>query len=69
MLNRCRPLSRALFLFFNDPGVPLRSTPGFMLSPRFAGSMQTLQPLDQSFLQFVAPRDKQKLVGHQADLT
>ena len=22
---------------FNDPGVPLRSTPGFMLSPRFAG--------------------------------
>jgi hypothetical protein len=24
----------------NDPGVPLRFTPGFMLSPRFAGSIQ-----------------------------
>ena len=28
--------------YFNDPGVSLRSTPGFMPSPRFAGSMQTL---------------------------
>jgi hypothetical protein len=36
--NGCRPL-RGLFLrYSNDPGVPLRSTPGFMLSPRFAGS-------------------------------
>jgi hypothetical protein len=34
------PTSRALFLCSDDPGVPLRSTPGFMLSPRFAGSMQ-----------------------------
>ena len=36
--RRCRPL-RGLFLdTLNDPGVPLRFTPGFMLSPRFAGS-------------------------------
>jgi len=31
------PTSWALPLYSNDPGVPLRSTPGFMLSPRFAG--------------------------------
>jgi hypothetical protein len=36
---RLSPTSRALPLYSNDPGVPLRSTPGFMLSPRFAGSM------------------------------
>jgi len=39
------PTSRALPSYSNDPGVPLRSTPGFMLSPRFAGSMQLLQQL------------------------
>ena len=33
------PTSRALPLYSNDPGVPLRFTPGFMLSPRFAGSL------------------------------
>jgi len=37
----CRPLSRALsFVHLIDPGVALRSTPGFMLPPRFAGSMK-----------------------------
>jgi|SRR5438876_8570623 len=36
----CRPLRGRLPLTFNEPGVPLHSTPGFMLSPRFAGSMQ-----------------------------
>jgi len=41
-LNGCRPLRGLLFLCPNDPGVPLRSTPGFMLSPRSAGSMQKL---------------------------
>src|SRR5882724_8066607 len=37
-LNRFRPL-RGLkcFLFVFDPGVSLRSTPGFMLSPAIAG--------------------------------
>src|SRR6267142_3219031 len=49
MMESLSPTSRALSLSFIDPGVPLRSTPGFMLSPRFAGLMQTLQPLDQSF--------------------
>jgi len=34
------------------PGVPLRSTPGFMLSPRFAGSRKEHQ-LIQRFLQSV----------------
>jgi hypothetical protein len=38
--RRCRP--RGLLPFAsNSPGVPLRSTPGFMLSPRFAGSTQS----------------------------
>jgi hypothetical protein len=32
------PGSRALASYVNDPGVPLRFTPGFMLTPRFAGS-------------------------------
>jgi hypothetical protein len=27
------PASRALPFYYNDPGVPLGSTPGFMLSP------------------------------------
>jgi len=32
---------RGLFAFYSDdPGVALRFTPGFMLSPRFAGSPQ-----------------------------
>src|SRR5882762_6888069 len=31
------PAPRARFLSSCSPGVPLRSTPGFMLSPRFAG--------------------------------
>jgi len=31
------PTSRALPSCFNDPGVPLRSTPGFTLAPAFAG--------------------------------
>jgi len=48
MMESLSPTSRALSLSFIDPGVPLRSTPGFMLSPRFAGLIQTLQPLDQS---------------------
>jgi len=30
--------SRARILFTFAPGVPLRFTPGFMLSPRYAGS-------------------------------
>ena len=29
----------------DDPGVPLRFTPGFMLSPRFAGSTQVFKTL------------------------
>src|SRR6266850_8094086 len=29
----CRPLPRAVVFQFAVPGVPLRSTPGFMLSP------------------------------------
>ena len=41
-MKRLSPVSRARFLLWCDPGVPLRSTPGFMLSPRFAGlSLQT----------------------------
>ncbi len=46
------PTSRALFLCAKDPGVPLRSTPGFMLSPRFAGSLQVHQ-LVPRLLKFV----------------
>jgi hypothetical protein len=38
-LFRCRPLSRAGPLIRLDPGVPLRSTPGFMLPPAAAGSI------------------------------
>ncbi len=33
----CRPHSRAELLLCALPGVPLRSTPGFMLTPAFAG--------------------------------
>ena len=50
IINGCRPL-RGLFLFYlNDPGVSLRFTPGFMLSPRFAGSVQTFDQLVQTIL-------------------
>src|SRR5438132_1659198 len=35
-----RPLSWAALHTPTIPGVPLRFTPGFMLSPRFAGSRQ-----------------------------
>ena len=41
------PASRAHPLRSNDLGVALRFTPGFMLSPRFAGSTQTLYQLVQ----------------------
>ncbi len=41
------PASRALASYINDPGVPLRSTPGFMLSPRFAGHTKTVHDLSQ----------------------
>jgi hypothetical protein len=52
---------RALASYANDPGVPLRykgclddlqlrSTPGFMPTPRFAGSIKSS---DKSFLKFV----------------
>jgi hypothetical protein len=40
-------------LYSTDPGVPLpkpRFTPGFTLSPRSAGSLQTFHQLVQSFL-------------------
>ena len=68
------PTSWALLLCATDPGVPLRSTPGFMLTPRFAGSKQTLRRLDQSFLQFVdasiesgtVGNDKLKFIGHKS---
>jgi hypothetical protein len=30
MIKACRPLRGLLFLYANDPGVSLRSTPGFM---------------------------------------
>jgi hypothetical protein len=33
----CRPLPRAGIFLGSDPGVPLRCTPGFMLSPATAG--------------------------------
>src|SRR5438094_1315927 len=35
----CRPLRGLFASYLHDPGVPLRFTPGFMLSPRFAGSI------------------------------
>src|SRR2546425_3775878 len=38
----CRPLRGLFLLTSNYTGVPLRSTPGFMLSLRFAGSVQLL---------------------------
>jgi hypothetical protein len=47
------PTSGALLFYTNDPGVPLRSTPGFMLSPRFAGSIETLQETCSEFPEFV----------------
>jgi len=50
MINCCRRASRALSFYSDDPGVSLRSTPGFMLSPRFAGLRQSFHQLDQSFL-------------------
>jgi len=31
------PASLAFASYDDDPGVPLRYTPGFMLTPRFAG--------------------------------
>src|SRR5687768_6451844 len=34
MVNSLSPTSRAATRYSTDPGVPLRSTPGFMLSPR-----------------------------------
>src|SRR5438876_9943489 len=39
IMSGCRPHRGLFSLYSNDPGVPLRFTPGFMLSPRFAGSM------------------------------
>ncbi len=46
--NGCRHASRALlFPLFDDPGVPLRFTPGFMLSPRFAGLREGFQQPNQ----------------------
>jgi len=36
-LNRYRPSRAQCFLFVLGPGVSLRSTPGFMLSPATAG--------------------------------
>jgi hypothetical protein len=47
MMNGCRRASRALSFYSDDPGVPLRSTPGFMLSPRFAGLRKSFNQLDQ----------------------
>ena len=37
---RLSSASRTLVSCLSRPGVPLRSTPGFMLSPRFAGSIK-----------------------------
>jgi hypothetical protein len=45
MISGCRPLRGLFPLSSNDPGVPLRSTPGSLLSPRFAGSTPLLQQL------------------------
>ena len=48
---------RALRVFnYRRPGVPLRSTPGFMLTPRFAGLIHTVHGLNQTFLQCVLTR-------------
>jgi hypothetical protein len=40
----CRPLLRAATFGLAIPGVPLRSTPGFMLSPTTAGSENYCAP-------------------------
>jgi hypothetical protein len=39
----------ALPFVLNDPGVPLRSTPGFMLSHRFAGLSELQQLVETLF--------------------
>ena len=54
-MNGSHPL-RGLSLYFTDPEVPLRSTPGFMRSPRFAGSMQCFTNFIQTFLKFAGYR-------------
>ncbi len=48
-MDCCRPLRGFLHPYVDDPGVPLRSTPGFMLTPRFAGSMQIFEALIEAY--------------------
>jgi hypothetical protein len=54
-MSGCRPTSWALGFYSNDPGVPLRSTPGFMLPPRFAGLRQTFNDLFRGSYKFSLP--------------
>src|SRR5947208_9775970 len=57
-LTRFRPLRGPFVLSFNDPGVPLRSTPGSMLSPRFAGFRVQAIYTGLIFAHHGAPRER-----------
>ena len=56
--KRLSPTSWAFRFLLNDPGVPIRSTPGFMLSQRFAGSVQSCHQLVQIFLKLIGHKNK-----------
>ena len=53
MSTRYRTLRALGSFYFRGPGVPLGSTPGFMLTPRFAGSILIVHRLNQIFLKFI----------------
>src|SRR5260221_12589903 len=62
MMKDCRHASQAPFFYSDDPGVPLRSTPGFMLTPATRALKKALHMF--RLLIFPARRRLSNLIQH-----